>query len=286
MGTQAGWITATELTPHIGSRIEADPGTLLGGRCASDIRALLKERGVLIFPRVGFDDEQQISFTRTLGTQAFENNGVPLADGSKPAIFKVSLDPTVNPIGEYLKTSFFWHFDGSMHEVPILASILSARHLPAGGGATEWCNTYAAYEALSDEDKQTADGLRVIHANWALQRFVNPEPSYEVFAAARNVPGREQPLVWKHRSGRKSLLLGATAAYVVGMEPADSMDLLVRLRDWATQPRFVVRHDWEVGDLVMWDNTGTLHRALPYDAHSGRLLHRTMLQGEEPITSV
>jgi alpha-ketoglutarate-dependent taurine dioxygenase len=286
MGSQADVIAAKELSRHIGSVVEAGPATLLGGRCAPDIRALLEGRGVLIFPGVGFDDEQQIAFTRTLGTQAFENNGVPLADGSKQAIFKVTLDSTVNPIGEYLRTSFFWHLDGSMHEVPILASILSARHLPPGGGATEWCNTYAAYEALSDHDKQVVDGLRVVHANWALQRYVNPEPSYEVFSAARNVPGREQPLVWKHRSGRKSLVIGATAAYVVGMEPAESMDLLVRLRDWATQPRFVVRHDWEVGDLVMWDNTGTLHRALPYEAHSGRLLHRTMLQGEEPIASV
>jgi alpha-ketoglutarate-dependent taurine dioxygenase len=279
-------VVAKELTPHIGSLIEADPATLLSGRCAPEVRALLEARGVLIFPGVGFDDEQQIAFTRTLGTQAFENNGVPLADGSKQAIFKVSLDPTVNPIGEYLRTSFFWHLDGSMHEVPILASILSARYLPPGGGATEWCNTYAAYEALIDNDKHALDSLKVVHANWALQRYVNPEPSYEVFSAARNVPGREQPLVWKHRSGRKSLVIGATAAYVVGMEPAESMDLLVRLRDWATQPRFVVRHDWEVGDLVIWNNTGTLHRALPYEAESGRLLHRTMLQGEEPIASV
>ena len=97
------------------------------------------------------------------------------------------------------------------------------------------------------------------------------------------MPAREQPLVWTHRSGRKSLVIGATAAYVVGLQPADSMDLLVRLRDWTTQPQFVLRHDWNVGDLVMWDNTGTLHRALPYQVDSGRLLHRTMLQGEEPI---
>jgi alpha-ketoglutarate-dependent taurine dioxygenase len=274
---------ARELTPRIGSVIEADPDTLLSGRWARDIRALLEERGVLVFPGVGFDDEQQIAFTQTLGTQAFENNGVAQADGSKQAIFKVSLDPLVNPIGVYLMTSFFWHFDGSMHEVPILASLLSARYMPPGGGATEWCNTYAAYDALPESDQRALDGLRVMHANWALQRYVNPEPSYEVFSAARNVPGREQPLVWKHRSGRKSLVIGATAAFVVGMDPADSMDLLVRLRDWATQPQFVVRHEWTVGDLVMWDNTGTLHRASPYEADSGRLLHRTMLQGEEPI---
>jgi alpha-ketoglutarate-dependent taurine dioxygenase len=276
-------IASSELNPVVGSVIAADAVTLLSRRFARDLRALLEARGVLVFPGIGFDDEQQIAFTQTLGTQAFENNGVAQPNGARQTIFKVTLDPTVNPIGEYLRTSFFWHLDGSMHEVPILASILSARYMPPGGGATEWCNTYAAYEALPEADKQALEGLRVVHSNWSLQRYVNPEPTYEAFGAARNVPAREQPLVWTHRSGRKSLVIGATAAYVVGMEPADSMDLLVRLRDWATQPRFVLRYDWKVGDLVIWDNTGTLHRALPYDAASGRLLHRTMLQGEEPI---
>jgi alpha-ketoglutarate-dependent taurine dioxygenase len=276
-------INTRELKPAIGTMVETDAATLLSGTAAGDIRTLFEERSVLVFPAVDFDDQRQIAFTQTLGVQAFENNGVPQANGEKQAIFKVSLDPKVNPIGEYLKTSFFWHLDGTMHEMPILASLLSARYLPPEGGATEWANTYAAYDALPASDKAALEGLRVVHANWALQRFVNPEPSHEVFAAARGVPAREHPLVWKHRSGRNSLVIGSTAAYVVGMEPADSMDLLVRLRDWATQPQFVYRHDWKVGDLVMWDNTGTLHRALPYDGASGRLLHRTMLQGEEPI---
>lgn len=127
-----------------------------------------------VMARWGRIDVLQIAFTQTLGTQAFENNGVPQPNGEKQAIFKVSLDATVNPIGEYLRTSFFWHLDGSMHEVPILASILSARYLPRDGGATEWCNTYAAYDALPPSEKERIEGLKVLHANWALQRFVNP----------------------------------------------------------------------------------------------------------------
>jgi alpha-ketoglutarate-dependent taurine dioxygenase len=273
----------TDLKPLIGAQVRTDAATLLSGVHASRIRALLEERSMIVFPGVGLDDDQQIAFTRTLGSQADEYNGVPDADGNQQSIFKVSLDPAVNPIAEYLRTSLFWHLDGSMHEVPIFASILGARYLPPEGGATEWSNTYAAYEALPDEEKRQLEGLQVVHANWGLQRYVNPEPSYEFFTAARNIPARTQPLVWTHRSGRKSLVIGCTAAYVVGMDPADSMDLLVRLRDWATQPQFVYHHDWTVGDLVMWDNTGTLHRAMPYEPDSGRLLHRTMLQGEEAV---
>ncbi len=148
---------------------------------------------------------------------------------------------------------------------------------------TEFANTYAAYDALPDADKEAIDDLRVVHANWALLRSLDGEPSYERFSAARKVPSKTQPLVWKHRSGRRSLVIGATAAYVDGLDPTESMDVLVKLRDWATRPEFVYRHHWAPGDVVMWDNTATLHRAEPYDPTSGRLLHRTMLQGEEPI---
>jgi alpha-ketoglutarate-dependent taurine dioxygenase len=271
------------LEPNIGTEIVADASSLLSGEHAAAIRDLLEERGVLVFRDAHLDDEQQVAFTSTLGTFAYDNSGTRDADGNRTTIYKVSLDPAVNPQADYLRASFFWHLDGTMHEVPILASVLGARFLPPEGAVTEFANTYAAYDALPDADKEAIDDLRVVHANWALLRSLDGEPSYERFSAARKVPSKTQPLVWKHRSGRRSLVIGATAAYVDGLDPTESMDVLVKLRDWATRPEFVYRHHWTLGDVVMWDNTATLHRAQPYDPTSGRLLHRTMLQGEEPI---
>jgi alpha-ketoglutarate-dependent taurine dioxygenase len=275
-------ITTRDLTPLIGTEIKADAETLLSGKFATDIRALLEQRGVLVFRNVNFTDDQQNAFTQTLGTQAKEYSGGAVG-GEKHNIFKVTLDPKVNPYGaEGLKTSFFWHLDGSMHEIPILASILTPKVLSPTGGQTEFCNTYAAYEALPEADKTAIDKLKVVHANWARDSYMHPEPSYEHFKrAAYAIAPKEQPLVWKHRSGRKSLVVGLTAAYVVGLEPLESRELLVKLRDWATQPQFVYHHEWSMSDMIMWDNTGTLHRALPYAAESGRLMHRTMLAGEE-----
>ena len=276
-------LEARVLEPNIGTEIAADASRLLSGEHAAEIRALLEERGVLVFREVHLDDDQQVTFTGTLGTFAYDNNGVRDASGERTAIYKVSLDPEINPQADYLRASFFWHLDGTMHEVPILASVLNARFLPPEGAVTEFANTYAAYDALPDEDKERIEDLRVVHANWALLRSLEAEPSYARFSAARKVPTKTQPLVWKHRSGRRSLVIGATAAYVDGLDPTESMDVLVKLRDWATRPEFVYRHRWALGDVVMWDNTGTLHRAQPYDPTSGRLLHRTMLQGEEPF---
>jgi alpha-ketoglutarate-dependent taurine dioxygenase len=87
----------------------------------------------------------------------------------------------------------------------------------------------------------------------------------------------------RHLSGRRSLVLGATTESVVGMDPAEGRAFLDGLLARATAPDRVYRHEWEVGDLVIWDNTGVLHRALPYDATSPRDMHRTTLYGKEAV---
>lgn len=181
----------------------------------------------------------------------------------------------------YLKGSMYWHIDGTMNEVPILASILSAKYLPPEGGQTEFCNTYASYDALPADEQAEYEKLKVMHSAWNSLFYYDPEPKQAMLDAMMAIGDNEIPLVWKHRSGRKSLVLGATAYHVVGKDPKESTRLLNKLREWATQPDFVYRHDWSVGDTVIWDNTGTMHRALPYDPNSGRLLHRTKLEGEE-----
>src|SRR5690606_11360424 len=118
-------------------------------------------------------------------------------------------------------------------------------------------------------------------AMWRSQLYHDPEPSYDKLKLWQSIGNNTLPLVWTHESGRKSLVLGATALQVVGMDIAESEALLVRLREWAASEPFVYRHHWSLGDMVIWDNTGTMHRALPYDHSSGRLMHRTKLEGEE-----
>ena len=93
----------------------------------------------------------------------------------------------------------------------------------------------------------------------------------------------ETPLVWKRRDGRRSLVIGATADHIVGMDPEESRSLLDELLAWSTQERFRYTHEWEQDDLVIWDNTGILHRALPYDHSSERRLHRTTIVGDEEL---
>jgi alpha-ketoglutarate-dependent taurine dioxygenase len=265
-----------QIKPKIGARVLNDKEELLSGELAGEIMDTLEDRGVLVFPKIDLDDEEQIAFTSTLGKFARELRG--------EEIYKVSLDTGENATAEYLKAAFFWHFDGFMSPMPIRASLLAAKVLsPAGTGDTEFANTYAAYDALSADDKRHIEALRAVHALAATQLDVTPEPSYEKWKEWRAVGRKELPLVWTHGSGRKSLVIGNSAHNILNYDPLDGEELLIRLRDFATGPEFSYRHVWSVGDLVMWDNTGTLHRATPYPLDCGRMLHRTKLEGAEPI---
>jgi alpha-ketoglutarate-dependent taurine dioxygenase len=275
MGIGSAQLEIVNLTPRIGSEIRTDLHTLLSGREASTIREILEQRGVVFFRGLDISDEQQCAVAKTLGTL--------VANEGEGGINKISLDEKVNQRAKYLRGSMFWHFDGSLQPLPNLATLLRAVQLSEAGGQTEFCNTYAAYEDLPEGDKEAIAELRVVHSAERSQYYVTPEMSYAEVAFWQKSPTKACPIVWTHQSGRKSLLLGATSDYVIGMPVEESRALLARLRDWATQPQYVYRHEWQPGDLLIWDNTGTMHRVLPYSVDSGRLMHRTILAGEEPL---
>lgn len=271
---QAGLVSRA-IKPLIGAEVLADKAKLLGGAHAGEIRELLEARGVLVFRQVDFGDGEHIAFTRTLG--AYE------PDKPDGAVTPISVDPVGEASAQYTKASFFWHFDGYFNQVPVLASIMRPVVLSETGGETEFCNTYAAWEELPGTRKAQLAGLKAVHALAGAQMAVEPEPDRATFGQWQEVASNVLPLVWQHRSGRKSLVIGNTAVGIVGMDPLESLELLVYLRDWATQERFTYSHHWSPGDVVMWDNTGTLHRATPYPLDSGRLMARTKLAGEEPF---
>ena len=267
--------TYTDLTPRVGSLVEADLPTLLGGEHAAELRDLLERRSVVAIRGLEIDDAQQIDITRTLG----ELESSVVGD-----IYKVTFDKKQNPIGYAInKASFFWHIDRTDLDVPPFASMLSAKVLTPTGGQTEFVNTYAAYEDLPEEDKERLDDIKVLHTIETAFLEAFPEPTEKQLAAWKQIPRKVHPLVWHHRSGRKSLVLSNSATSVIGMDENEGRELLSRLLAWATQPQFVYVHEWQVNDLVIWNNTGAMHRVRDYDPDHGRTLHRTTLIGDEPF---
>jgi alpha-ketoglutarate-dependent taurine dioxygenase len=276
-------LTTFDLKPRVGTEIKCDLHTLLEGGSAAELRALLVQRGVVIVRGVGMDDNQQRAFTRTLGDLRL---GTVKKEG-EDGLMKVTFDKSENSTyAEFFPGTFFWHMDGTYEATPPFATVLTPRVLAPTGGQTEFANNYAAYEDLPASEQKSLEKLSVVHTMFAAMLPSTPDASDAQIALWRSYPSRTHPLVWSHKSGRKSLVLSTSASHVVGMHPAESHALLQRLMSWATQPQYVYRHTWQMDDLLIWDNTGTMHRVLPYDVSCGRRLHRFTLNGEEPVTAV
>src|SRR6201997_435752 len=277
-------LTLNKLTTTIGAEVIG----LEPERMAADdtlgqaVLAALEDNGVLVLRELTFNPEAQVAFCRRLG------EGDHSSDGHHPVagIYPITLDTSKNSSAAYLRATFDWHIDGCTplgDECPQKATVLSAVQVAERGGETEFANSYAAYDALTDEEKERFGSLRVVHSLEASQRRITPDPTPEQLAQWRSRRTHEHPLVWTHRTGRKSLVLGASADYVVGMDLEEGRALLSELLERATVPENVYSHDWSVGDTVIWDNRGVLHRAAPYDPGSARDMLRTTVLGDEPI---
>ena len=277
-------LTINKLTDSVGAEVTGlDPDALAADEAlGAAVLDALEDNGVLVFPQLGLHPEAQVAFCRKLGEIDHSSDGHHPVAG----IYPVTLDKSKNASASYLRATFDWHIDGCTplnDECPQKATILTAKQVAERGGETEFANSYAAYEAFDAEEKERFGSLRVVHSLEASQRRINPGPSAELVARWRSRPTHEHPLVWTHRSGRRSLVLGASADYIVGMDLDEGRALLAELLDRATQPQLVYRHTWTVGDTVIWDNNGVLHRAAPYDPDSPREMLRTTVLGDEPI---
>ena len=279
-----GLLTINKLTASVGAEVTGlDPARLASGDPVGQaILDALEDNGVLVLRGLHLDPEIQVDFCRLLGEVDHS------ADGHHPVagIYPISLNPAKNSSAEILKATFDWHIDGCTplgDECPQKATVLSAVQVAEWGGETEFANSYAAYDELTAEEKDRFGALRVVHSLEASQRRVHPDPTPEQLAPWRSRRTHEHPLVWTHRSGRKSLVLGASADYVVGMDREEGRALLEALLARATGADKVYSHHWAVGDTVIWDNRGVLHRAAPYDPTSQREMLRTTVLGDEPI---
>ena len=269
--------TVTKIKPDIGAEITGISGhAFVAADVAADAQRLLDAHGVLIYRDANIDDDDLKAFTRLLG---------PVHEF--PDVAVVSLDPELSRSASVQNGTFYWHIDGTMVEYPHQITLLTCLE-PAhdGSGDTEFANTYAAYDALSDGEKAELEHLQVRYSYLNRQRLKQGFMTPESIESLKKMPPRDRSLVWTHRTGRKSMLLGSQAGEVIGWPIDKGEAFLGRLLEWSTQPRFTLRHHWTRGDLVLWDNTGILHRAHPYALESGRLMHRTTVDSDQHVATV
>ena len=272
------------IKPQIGSIVHVDRAALFDSEVAQHCREMLDERTVLVFPRVNLTDAEQLAFTDLFGARVNLTSDAVSDNAKSMDVYPVTLDKEINRQPEYVLGTFFWHMDGLTVDMPPpKATLLSARKISAKGGQTEFASTSAAYENLPEEEKQEVATLRAVHSVRASLRHVADMLPEEERKKLEIGLIKDHPIVWSRKNGRKSLVIGTTADTVVGMPVAHGRALLTRLVEWAVQPDFSCRHQWQEGDFVVWDNCGAMHRVIPYDETSGRLMHRTSISGTESV---
>ncbi len=248
---------------------------------------------VLVFRDQPLTDAEQIVFTRHFGElENYATGGnIRKREDTRlgPGIIDFSnLDKDGNIMSAEDRVWFFklgdrlWHSDSSFRPIPAKYSLLSGRVIPSWGADTEFADMRAAYDALDARTKAMVEDLVCEHSliySRAAIGFTDLSP--EELAAFKPV---RQPLVRKHPvTGRKSLFLASHAGAIVGWTVPEARMFLRDLVEHATQREFVYVHKWRVGDLVMWDNRQTMHRARRFDPSEVRDVRRTTLGGEATI---
>lgn len=271
--------TITKLGSRIGARVD---GVALGGDLSQDtvatIRAALLEHRVIFFRgQDHLDDERQHAFARLLGTPVGHH------------ALKQDSAPLITPLdSEYAKATR-WHTDVTFVPDYPAASILRAVTLPEYGGSTLWASTVAAYDALSAPLKALTENLWAVHSNRfdyaAAPAGVLNEEQQRMRAAFEKPDFRtEHPVVRVHpETGERTLLAGDFVRGFLGLDSHESQTLLELLQRRITLPENTIRWNWAPGDVAMWDNRATQHRAVDDYDNQRRIMHRVTLTGDVPV---
>ena len=284
-------ITAHNITPDFAAEIGGvDLREPLDRDTVAAISDAINHAGVLVFHDQFITDEQQQAFSRNFGdlettVRAYRKDFVPRLDVHMADISNLDEKNRVLPKNDRRRLNALgnrlWHSDSSFKRVPARFSLLSARVIPGEGGETQFADMRAAWDTLPEtmqlriesmicEHTQLFSRAKIGFTDWAPEEIEKMAPVPQVLV--RTHPG----------SGRKSLFLSSHAGRIRGMEEPEARLLLMDLIEHATQPRFVYTHRWRVGDLVMWDNRCTMHRAREYDESKVRDLHRTTVSDGVP----
>jgi taurine dioxygenase len=253
------------------------------------IEAAWRERLVVVFHGQSLSDPQLIAFSRNFG-ELDPPGPNPYGEPFNKAYPELNVISNVvengKPMGNLGDGEAVWHADMTYVDVPPKAAMLHALEVPPpeAGGNTYFADMFEAYETLPADLKTAADGRIAVH-DASRNSAGLLRKGYKEITDVRETPGARHPLVRSDpESGRKALFLGRRPnAYVLGLEVVESEALLDALWAHATQPRFVMCHEWKVGDLLMWNNLSVLHRRDPFDPRTRRVMHRSQIKGSERI---
>lgn len=249
----------------------------------------LDRYGVLVFRGQHISDEEQLAFTRNFGEIELAIGGNVTKPSERRLDVKLADVSNLDQHGKVMAKddrrrmfnlgNRLWHSDSSYRAIPAKCSLLSCRSKPSKGGNTEFAFMPAAYDALDDETKAEIEDLVAVHS----LIYSRGQLGFGDFSAEEMktfAPVRQALVRANETTGRKSVFLSAHIGTIVGWEMPEARDFIRELTEHATQPEFVHAHEWEVGDLVVWDNRQCMHRVRPFkDTDEPRDMRRTTVAG-------
>jgi alpha-ketoglutarate-dependent taurine dioxygenase len=276
-----------KLTDTLGAEVVGlDTDRILGDAALpGEIWAALEDHGVLVFRRLNLEPRDQAALCQRLALADTSDDHPLKIDASDSDLEGAEgvhrLGFSKNPGADYIAGTFNWHFDGCRYPPgqPIEKAIMLTPLAVNGDAGTEFASSYHGYNLLTAQEKERFENVRVFYSHATVEAKMTPTPEQKADHFGKT--GKEGPLVWRHRSGRRSLVLGVTAQYVLGMDLASGQRILEDLLQRTTAPEVVYRHEWSLGDTVIWNNHGVLHHALPYEPGSPRVMLRSSLIGGE-----
>lgn len=269
---------------------DVDIGQVPDAALVGEITAALDRYAVLVLRGRPVGPEQQLAFTRAFGPLDIGlkkvRRGQPDRLGYEELADISNLDETGNIAARTHRrivgniANALWHSDSSFQKPAARYSMLHALVIPPTGGETEYADLRAGYDALPGDLKGEVEGLVGEHS--ALHSRMMLGETYTDEQKAMIAPA-QWPLVRVHPgSRRKVLFVGVHITHVLGMTVPESRLLISDLIEHATQREFVYRHEWRVGDLVIWDNRCTIHRGRRHDPAQRRELRRSTTLDVDP----
>jgi alpha-ketoglutarate-dependent 2,4-dichlorophenoxyacetate dioxygenase len=248
------------------------------------VRAAFEEHLVLVFRGQEVTDDCQLAFSRRFGPPEVTKVGSQGTGTHFVILSTIGEDGKAVPADHRLalrnKANQLWHTDSSFKRVPALASVLSARIIPARGGETEYVSTRLAFERLDLALRKKIENSFAWHDYAHSRGQIRPDLASPEERAA--LPPQCWRLAWKNpANGRSALYLASHAYAIEGMERALGKKLIDELMEAATAPGTSYVHSWRGGDVVMWDNRATMHRGRPWPAHEARMMVRTTISATE-----
>ena len=254
-----------------------------------EVEAAFNEHAILLFRNQTLSDEQHITFSERFGPVITATNyhwktekrrvHAQMAD-----ISNIGNDGSILPLDDerrmHSRANSLWHTDNTFKIVPSRCSLLLAREIPEVGGDTEFADMRVAYDALPQAKKDEIEDLVAEHSIFHSRSLLG----YDGFTdgAKAELPPVPQVLVrYNPETGRRALYIASHASHILGWPVEKGRALLDDLMAYATQSEFVHRHEWRTGDLILWDNRCTMHRATEYDdLNARRDLQRTTVSDE------